>query len=170
MGAFSFYAYWGSCAKELSAQIVLTEKSIAVLPFEDISENKDAACFADGVQEEILNSLAKNAQLKVISRTSVMRYGPDSKRDLRQIGSALGMANILEGAVRRNGNRVRVCAELIDARNDHMIWADSYDLDLSDIFRIQSEVAEAIASKLTSTISPQERRKIGHKWTPNLGT
>jgi adenylate cyclase len=112
----------------------------------------------------------KNAQLKVISRTSVMQYPPDSKRDLRQIACALGVANILEGAVRRNASRVRLSAQLIDARNDRMIWADSYDFDLSDTFRIQSEVAQAIADKLTAAISPQEKKKVARKWTANLGT
>src|SRR6201981_2422578 len=105
-----------------------------------------------------LNNLARIAQLKVISRTSVMQYRADSKRDLRQIASALGVANVLEGAVRREGNHVRVSTELIDARNDNTIWADSYDRDLTDIFAIQSEVAQTIATKLTATLSPEEKR------------
>ena len=108
-----------------------TEKSIAVLPFENISPNKDDAYFADGVQDEILNNLAKIAQLKVISRTSVMQYRADAKRDLRQIATALGVANVLEGTVRRDGKHLRVSTELIDARNDNTIWADSYDRDLT---------------------------------------
>jgi serine/threonine protein kinase len=115
-----------------------TEKSIAVLPFENISANKDDAYFADGVQDEILNNLAKVAQLKVISRTSVMQYRSDAKRDLREIASALGVANVLEGTVRRDGKHVRVSTELVDARNDRTIWADSYDRDLTDIFAIQT--------------------------------
>jgi hypothetical protein len=120
------------------------------------------------VQDEILNNLAKIAQLKVISRTSVMQYRADVKRDLRQIANALGVANILEGAVRRNGNRVRVSTELIDARNDNTIWADSYDRDLTDIFAIQSEVAQTIAGKLTAKLSPDEKNRIEARPTDNL--
>ena len=144
------------------------EKSIAVLPFDNISPNKDDAYFADGVQDEILNNLAKIAQLKVISRTSVMQYRADSKRDLRQIATALGVANVLEGTVRRDGNHVRVSTELVDARNDNTIWADSYDRDLTDIFTIQSEVAQIIATKLTATLSPEEKKRIEARPTDNL--
>jgi TolB-like protein len=143
-------------------------KSIAVLSFESLSENKSDTYFADGVQDEILNSLGKIGQLKVISRTSVMQYRADPQRDLRQIANALGVANILEGTVRRNGNRVRVSTELIDARNDNTVWADSYDRDLTDIFAIQIEVAQAIASKLTATLSPEEKKIIEAKPSDNL--
>jgi serine/threonine protein kinase/Tfp pilus assembly protein PilF len=145
-----------------------TEKSIAVLPFENISANKDDAYFADGVQDEILNNLAKIAQLKVISRTSVMQYRADAKPHLRQIAHALGVGSVLEGTVRRNGNRVRISTELIDASNDHTIWADSYDRDLTDIFAIQSEIAQTIASKLTATLSPEEKMRIEARPTENL--
>ena len=144
------------------------EKSVAVLPFESISANKDDAYFADGMQDEILNHLAKIAQLKVISRTSVMQYRAGAKRDLRQIANALGVANVLEGVVRRNANRVRITTELIDARNDNTIWADSYDRDLTDVFAIQSEIAEAIARKLTATLTPTEQQMIERKPTENL--
>jgi len=144
------------------------EKSIAVLPFDNISPNKDDAYFADGVQDEILNNLAKIAQLKVISRTSVMQYRADTKRDLRQIADALGVANVLEGTVRRDGNHVRVSTELVDARNDRTIWADSYDRDLTDIFAIQSEVAQTVAAKLSARLSPEERKGMEEKPTENL--
>src|ERR1700745_1504547 len=144
----------------------ISAKSVAVLPFESISSSKDDGYFADGVQDEILNNLAKIAQLKVISRTSVMQYRADTRRDLRQIASALSVANVLEGTVRRNGNRVRVSAELIDARNDSTVWADSYDRDLTDIFAIQSEVAQTIAGKLAANLSPQEKTRIAAK-TPD---
>ena len=147
---------------------VPTEKSIAVLPFESLSESKSDAYFADGVQDEILNNLAKIAQLTVISRTSVMQYRAGEKRDLRQIASALGVATVLEGTVRRNANRVRVSTELVDARQDKTIWADSYDRDLTDIFAIQSEVAQTIATKLTAELSPEEKRNIERKPTENL--
>jgi TolB-like protein len=168
LGWFFFSPYRGAFFNQRSVEAVPTEKSIAVLPFESLSANKGDTYFADGVQDEILNNLAKIAQLKVISRTSVMQYRADSKRDLRQIASALGVANVLEGTVRRDGNHVRVSAELVDARNDNTIWADSYDRDLSDIFAIQSEVAQTIAAKLTATLSPAEKRYIEKKPTENL--
>jgi TolB-like protein len=117
------------------------EKSIAVLPVENISPNKDDAYFADSVPDEILNNLAKIAQLKVISRTSVMQYRGDNKRDLRQIAGALGVANVLEGTVRREGNHVRVSTELADARNDNTIWADSYDRDFK-AFTLRPDLPE----------------------------
>jgi TolB-like protein/Tfp pilus assembly protein PilF len=143
-------------------------KSIAVLPFESLSESKSDTYFADDVQDEILNNLAKIAQLKVVSRTSVIQYRADAKRDLRQIANALGVANVLEGTVRREGNHARISTELIDARNDNTIWADSYDRDLTDIFAIQSQVAQTIASKLTATLSPEEKKWIEAKPTDSL--
>ena len=156
---------------ELSNQgttVAPTEKSVAVLPFESLSESKSDTYFADGVQDEILNNLAKIAQLKVISRTSVMQYRSDAKRDLRQIASALGVANVLEGTVRRDGNHVRVSTELVDASNDNTIWADSYDRDLTDIFAIQSEIAQKVASRLRARLSPEEEKDIAEKPTDNL--
>jgi TolB-like protein len=155
-------AVLGSAVPEIPA------KSIAVLPFESLSANKDDTYFADGVQDEILNNLAKIAQLKVISRTSVMQYRADAKRDLRHIASALGVANVLEGTVRRDGNRVRVSIELVEARDDKTTWADSFDRDLTDIFAIQSEVAQTVATKLAATLSPEEKRNIKSKPTDNL--
>ena len=158
----------GRLFNQRSVESAATEKSIAVLPFDNISPNKDDAYFADGVQDEILNNLAKIAQLKVISRTSVMQYRGDNRRDLRQIAGSLGVANVLEGTVRRDGNHVRVSTELVDARYDTTIWADSFDRDLTDIFEIQSEVAQAIASKLSATLSPIEKKTIEAKPTENL--
>ena len=158
----------GGLYHQRSAEPVPTEKSIAVLPFDNISPNKDDAYFADGVQDEILNNLARIAQLKVTSRTSVMQYRGDNRRDLRQIASALGVAHVLEGTVRRDGNHVRVSTELVDARYDTTIWADSFDRDLTDIFAIQSEVAQTIASKLSATLSPTEKKTIEAKPTDNL--
>jgi serine/threonine-protein kinase len=168
LGWFFVSDYRGPFFSHRSVEATPAEKSIAVLPFENISANKDDAYFADGVQDEILNNLAKVAQLKVISRTSVMQYRADAKRDLRQIANALGVANVLEGTVRRDGNHVRVSTELVDARNDNTIWADSYDRDLTDIFAIQSEVAQTIANKLTATLSPEEKKWIEAKPTDNL--
>jgi TolB-like protein/Flp pilus assembly protein TadD len=146
----------------------ISGKTIAVLPFESLSENKSDTYFADGVQDEILNNLAAIAELRVVSRTSVMQYRADINRDLRQIASALGVAHVLEGTVRRNGNRVRVSAKLIDARDDKTIWADSYDRDLTDIFAIQSNVAKTVAAKLFATLSPEEKKSIEAKPTEIL--
>ena len=163
LGAFFSYWCWGATVHRRIARTMYSENSIAVLPFEDISANKDDAYVADGIQDEIMNSLDKVGQFRVVSRTSVMQYRADARHDLRQIAEALGVANVLEGVVLRNGNRVRVSAELIDARNDHMTWADSYDLDLTDIFAIQSQVAQAIARKLTAALSGGETRWSGQK-------
>jgi serine/threonine protein kinase/Flp pilus assembly protein TadD len=142
------------------AQLAASKKSIAVLPFENLSANPEDNYFADGVQDEILNSLAKVAQLKVISRTSVMQYRNNSRRDLRQIANALNVANVLEGTVRRADNRVRVATELVDASTDNTIWADSYERELTDVFAIQSEIAQTVASKLSARLSPSERKDI----------
>src|SRR5438552_2417952 len=120
------------------------EKSIAVLPFENLSEEKQNAYFADGVQDEVLTDLAKIADLKVISRASVMQYKSGITRNLRQVAQELGVANVLEGSVQRAGNRVRVSAQLVDARNDVHLWAERYDRPLDDVFAIQSEIAKAI--------------------------
>ncbi len=126
----------------------ILEKSIAVLPFENFSEDKAFAFFADGVQDEILTDLAKIADLKVISRTSVMQYKGGLTRNLPEIAQALKVAHVLEGSVQRSANRVRVSAQLIDARNDTHVWAEKYDRELADIFAIQSEIAQKIADQL----------------------
>jgi TolB-like protein len=152
----------------MAASDAIPAKSIAVLPFENISANKDDPYFADGVQDEILNNLAKISQLKVICRTSVMQYRADAKRDLHQIAEELGVANVLEGTVRRDGNRVRISTELVDARNYNTIWADSYDRDLTDIFAIQSEIAQKVVSRLSAQLSPEERKDVEEKLTNNL--
>jgi serine/threonine protein kinase len=151
-----------------SISITVPEKSIAVLPFESLSENKNDTYFADGVQEEILSKLASLADLKVISRTSVMAYRPQSNRDVRSIGTALGVAHLVEGTVQRDANRVRITTELIDARTDQTLWSESYQRDLTDIFAIQSEIAEAVASKLNARLSPEEQNTVGQRPTNNL--
>jgi serine/threonine protein kinase len=165
---FSFFFHSGLLSNQRITEAVPTEKSVAVLPFESLSESKSDAYFADGVQDETLSNLAKIAQLKVISRTSVMQYRGDNKRDLRQIANALGVANVLERTVRRDGNHVRVSTELVDARNDNTILADSYDRDLTDIFAIQSEIAEKVAASLSAKLSQEERKDIEEKPTDNL--
>ena len=136
------------------------EKSIAVLPFENRSEEKQNAYFADGVQGEILTDLAKVADLKVISRTSVMQYRSGPQRNVRQIGQELRVAHVVEGSVQRSGNRVRVNVQLVDARTDRQLWAQTYDRDLADVFAIQSEIAKAIASELDAKLSPNEESEI----------
>jgi adenylate cyclase len=119
----------------------IPEKSIAVLPFQNLSKDEANAFFADGVQDEILTDLARIADLKVISRTSVMHYKSSVARNLREIGQQLGVANVLEGSVQRSGNRVRVNAQLVDARTDRHLWGQTYDGNLADVFAIQSEIA-----------------------------
>jgi TolB-like protein/class 3 adenylate cyclase/Tfp pilus assembly protein PilF len=143
-------------------------KSIAVLPFENLSEDKANAYFADGVQDEILTDLAKVADLKVISRTSVMQYKNLATRNLREIAQQLGVAHVLEGSVQRTGNRVRVSAQLIDARTDMHLWAEHYDRDLADVFGIQSEIAKTIADQLQAKISPSEKAAIEKAPTTDL--
>ena len=140
--------------------VSIPEKSIAVLPFENRSDDKQNAYFAEGVQDEILTNLAKIADLRVISRTSVMQYTGDAERNLREIGQQLGVAHVLEGSVQRSGNRVRVTAQLIDARTDMHQWAERYDRDLADVFAIQSEIAKAIADQLQAKLSPQEKARV----------
>jgi len=140
--------------------VQIAEKSIAVLPFENLSSDKENAYFTDGVQDEILADLAKIADLKVISRTSVMQYRSGLARNLREIAQQLGVANVVEGSVQRSGNRVRVNAQLIDTRNDAHLWAQTYDRDLADVFAIQSEIAKAIADQLQAKLSPNEKKAI----------
>jgi TolB-like protein/class 3 adenylate cyclase/Flp pilus assembly protein TadD len=144
------------------------EKSIAVLPFENLSDDKENAYFTEGVGEEILTDLAKIADLKVISRSSVMQYRNAVRRNLREIGEQLGVAYVLEGSVQRRGGRVRVSAQLIDAGTDAHLWAEHYDRPLDDVFAIQSEVAQAIADQLNAKLSPAEKAAIKQRPTADL--
>jgi TolB-like protein/tRNA A-37 threonylcarbamoyl transferase component Bud32 len=146
----------------------LLPAGIAVLPFENLSADPDNAFFTDGVQDEILNDLARIADLKVISRTSAMQYKSGGKRNLRQIARELSVAHVVEGSVQRAGNRVRVSAQLIDAKNDTHLWANSYDRPLDDVFAIQSEIAKAIAAQLKAKLSPSEKTAIEQAPTKNL--
>ena len=145
-----------------------SEKSIAVLPFDNLSDNKENAFFTDGVQDEILTNLAKIADLKVISRSSVMQYKAGAPRNVRNIGEELGVVHLLEGSVQRAANRVRVNAQLIDARNGGHLWAQTYDRDLADVFAIQSEIAKAIADQLQAKLSPTEKIAIEQRPTANV--
>ena len=141
---------------------------IAVLPFENLSADPENSFFADGVQDEVLNNLAKIADLKVISRTSVMQYKSGVKRNLRQIANELGVGHVVEGTVQRAANRVRVSAQLIDAKTDTHLWAEGYDRPLDDVFAIQSEIAKAIAGQLQAKLSPAEKSAIEQPPTTNL--
>ncbi len=143
-------------------------KSIAVLPFENLSEEKANAYFTDGVQDQILTDLSQIADLKVISRTSVMQYKSGTPRNLREIGQQLGVAHVVEGSVQRAANKVRVNAQLIDARTDAHLWAQTYDRDLTDVFAIQSEIAKAIADQLQAKLSPNEKKAIEQPPTTDL--
>ena len=146
----------------------LPAKSIAVLPFQNLSKDEENAFFADGVQDEILTDLAKIADLKVISRTSVMQYKNTATRNLPEIAQALKVAHVLEGSAQRSANRVRVSAQLIDARNDTHVWAEKYDRDLADVFAIQSEIAEKIADQLQAKLSPTEKSAISERPTSDI--
>jgi TolB-like protein/Flp pilus assembly protein TadD len=142
------------------------DKSIAVLPFENLSDDKENAYFADGIQDDVLTNLSKIGDLKVISRTSVMAYRGKTQ-NLREIGKTLGVSNILEGSVRRSGNRVRVNVQLIDATTDEHLWASDYDRDLTDVFAIQTDLAQKIANELQAKLSPTEKARIENKPTQN---
>lgn len=137
-------------------------KSIAVLPFASLSGDKDNEYFTDGITDEIITQLSKISDLKVTSRTSVMRY-KETRSSLGEIGMELGVATVLEGSVRRSANRVRITAQLVDARSDAHLWAETYDRDLTDIFAIQTDVAEQIAKALRATLSPLEQARIEKK-------
>jgi TolB-like protein/Tfp pilus assembly protein PilF len=142
------------------------DKSIAVLPFENLSDEKENAYFADGIQDDVLTNLSKISELRVISRTSVMQYR-GRPTNVREIGKALGVSNILEGSVRRSGNRVRVNVQLIDANTDEHIWANDYDRDVTDVFAIQSDLAREIANALQAKLSPAEKSQMTRKPTEN---
>src|SRR6266566_1102311 len=147
---------------------VIPEKSIAVLPFENLSKDEENAFFAAGVQDEVLSDLAKIADLKVISRTSVMKYKSDSERNLPEIAKSLGVLYVVEGSVQRTGARIRVSAQLIDARTDSHVWAEHYDRDFADVFAIESEIAQQIADQLRSKLSPIEKAAIVDRPTADL--
>ncbi|PYL26019.1 MAG: hypothetical protein DMF37_03340 [Verrucomicrobia bacterium] len=155
-------------ASAAGALAAIAEKSIAVLPFENLSNEKENAYFADGVQDEILTGLSRVADLKVISRTSVMLYKAGPKRNLREVATDLGVAHVLEGTVQRVGGRVRVNAQLIDARTDSQLWAERYDRDVADVFGIESELAGKIVAQLQAKISPSEEAAIEQKPTADL--
>ena len=155
-------------ARSGGSSLSVSEKSIAVLPFENMSAEKENAFFADGVQNEILTNLAKIADLKVISRASVMVYKVGNGRNLREIAQQLGVAHVLEGSVQRAGGKVRVSAQLIDARTDKHLWAATYDRDLVDVFAIETELAQTIAGELQAKLTRSEEAAIEEKPTQDL--
>jgi serine/threonine-protein kinase len=162
---FLFFRY----APRLATRALgVPEKSIAVLPFNNLSKDEANAFFADGVQDEILSNLAKVADLKVISRTSVRLYKAGNPRNLREIGQQLGVAHVMEGSVQCAGGKVRVNAQLVDTRTDKHLWGQTYDRDLADVFAIQSEIAQKIADQLEAKISPRERAAIAEQPTNDL--
>src|SRR5205823_2520701 len=163
-----FWTVRRSQEKFVNTAAAIPSKSIAVLPFENLSTDKENAYFTDGVQNEILTELAKIADLKVIGRTSVMQYKSGVARNLREIGKQLGVAHLLEGSVQRVGGKVRVNAQLIDARTDGHLWAENYDRPLDDVFAIQSEIAKTIANQLQAKLSPSEKAAIAKPPTTDL--
>ncbi len=157
--ALLFFHPWTSPREE--------RKSVAVLPFRNMSDDKENEYFSDGITEDIIAQLSKIEDLRVPSRASVMRY-KTSDRTPAQIAAELNVGTILEGSVRRSGNRVRIVAELIDAHNDEHLWTETYDRELTEIFAIQSAVAHEIASALKATLSPEESRRLDAKPTENV--
>src|SRR2546425_6274897 len=144
----------------------ITNKSIAVLPFDNLSGDPQNAYFSEGVQDEILTRLAKIAELKVISRTSTQRF-KSAPNDLRQIAQQLGVANILEGSVQKANDQVRVNVQLINALTDAHLWADTYDRKLTDIFAVESEIAKAVADVLQAKLTGSEQHVIAARPTAN---
>jgi TolB-like protein/predicted Ser/Thr protein kinase len=144
----------------------LPSSGIAVLPFENLSDDKTDAAFVDGIQDDILTKLAKVSQLKVISRTSVMQYR--GERNMRKIANALRVSHLLEGSVRKTGDRIHLNAQLIDARTDNHVWAEQYDRNLPDLFAIQSEIAQTIANRLSAKVSGAEKKAIEAEPTQDL--
>ena len=162
--ALAAAAGWIVWKSELIRQPLAT--GIAVLPFENLGDEKEHAAFADGVQDDILTKLAKIADLKVISRTSVMEYR--GKRNMRQIGDALRVSHVLEGSARRSGDRVHLNAQLIDTRTDTHVWAEEYDRDLNDLFAVQTEIAQKVAQRLHAKLSASEQASVEERPTQDL--
>jgi TolB-like protein/class 3 adenylate cyclase/tetratricopeptide (TPR) repeat protein len=165
--ALSLWMFLRNRAPVSSGTEFIPQKSVAVLPFDNFSDDKQSTYFADGIQDDILTALSKVSDLKVISRSSVMRYR-DKTRNMREIGQALRVAYLLEGSVRRSHDKIRVTAQLIDAETDEHVWAEHYDRDLADVFGVQSEVAENIVTQLKANLSPSEKAAINVRPTRDL--
>jgi TolB-like protein/Flp pilus assembly protein TadD len=162
--AFAAAVGWNIWKSELIRGPITT--GIAVLPFENLGEQKENSVFADGVQDDILSKLAKIADLKVISRTSVMEYR--GKRNVRQIGDALRVSHVLEGSARRSGDRIHLNAQLIDTRTDTHVWVEQYDRDVNDLFTVQSEIAQKVAQHLHAKLSASEQASVEERPTQDL--
>jgi TolB-like protein/Tfp pilus assembly protein PilF len=169
VSGYWFWHPWKNAASPLTIESA-PEKSIAVLPFQNLTADKANAFFADGVQDQILTNLAKVADLKVISNTSVQQYKAETGvvRNLREVGRQLGVTYVLEGSVQREPNRLRVITRLIDARTDAQMWADTYDRDVADLFAIQSDIAQAVVSHLQAKISPEQKARIEERLTGDI--
>src|SRR5207244_1760776 len=165
IGSFLFWQQ--QKPKTSAATLAIPEKSIAVLPFANLSEDKANAYFADGIQDEILTRLSKIADLKVISRTSTQHY-KSAPENLPEIARQLGVAHILEGSVQKSADAVRVNVQLIKAANDSHLWADTFDRKVTDIFSVESEVAKAIAEQLRAHLTGREEQVIAAKPTDNV--
>ena len=167
LSAYWFWHPWKTPSPHLTSSAI-AEKSIAVLPFQNLSTEKENAFFTDGVQDQILTDLAKVADLKVISHVSVQQYKSDEARNLPEISQQLGVAYVLQGSVQRAGKRLRLSTQLFDARSGAQVWAETYDRDLADVFAIQSEIAQIIVSQLQATLSPQEKARIEEHPTKDM--
>src|SRR3977135_2003091 len=159
LGRYSGRSIAGAARTETAAGSSIPQKSIAVLPFENLSDDKGAAYFADGIQDEILTKLASIADLKVISRTSTAKY-KSKPEDLKTVSQQLGVANVLEGTVQKAADKIRVNVQLIDARADSHLWARSFDGDAAEIFAVESRVAQEVADSLQAKLSPAEANKL----------
>ena len=169
LAGYWFWHPWQNASEEKDAlSNAIPAKSIAVLPFQNLSPDNAGAFFADSVQDQILTNLAKVSDLRVISHTSVQQYRSEAGRNVREIGRQLGVAYVLEGTVQREPGRVRVNAQLIDARTDSQIWAESYDRNVADLFVIQSDLAQAIVNQLRAKLSPQQKADIEETPTRDL--
>jgi TolB-like protein/Tfp pilus assembly protein PilF len=162
------YSAIDATPRQSEAATAIQQKSIAVLPFENLSDDKQNTYFADGVQDQILTNLGRVSELKVISHTTVRQYKSGVPRNLREIGKQLGVTHILEGSVQRAGDRLRIAAQLIDARTDSQIWAETYDRTAADLFAIQSELAESIVAQLQAKLSPEQKADIEARPTQDL--
>jgi TolB-like protein/Tfp pilus assembly protein PilF len=162
------YSAINTTAQQSEAATGIQQKSIAVLPFENLSDNKENTYFADGVQDQILTNLGRVSDLRVISNTTVRQYKSGEPRNLREIGKQLGVTHILEGSVRRSGDRLRISAQLIDAQTDSQIWAETYDRTAADLFAIQSDLAQSIVAQLQTKLSPQQKAEIEQRPTQDL--
>jgi len=162
------YSAINTTLRQSEAAAGTQQKSIAVLPFENLSDDKQNMYFADGVQDQILTNLGRVSDLRVISHTTVRQYKSGQPRNLREIGKQLGVTHILEGSVQRAGDRLRIAAQLIDARTDSQVWAETYDRTAADLFAIQSELAESIVAQLQAKLSPQQKAEIAQRPTQDL--